>query len=332
MGCSGTCSPLEGDAAVRKLYSQRQREAEEGARSDYLYDDVPEPFRWQLWYAMEKSFSALTPRDPSEAIERGVFQVDPRAVGLHRVQQELREAYGKPSLSGASWYRDPEKDLLQFLLECEARLVLDLAEVWLAVLSGLARRFRPDAPAASVSRWQSELNALLRSHRIGYEFVDGAPVRIDSAFLHVEVVKEAIALMHAEGFAAPLEEFARAVEHRDEGRPEDAITNANSAFESTMKVVFDREGIPYDPKATAKVLIQTLYDRGFLLPELEGLTNNLRAFLECSLPMLRSRHGAHGRGSLPRAIEESYATFALHLAGAFIVFLIQRHRERTARP
>ena len=52
-------------------------------------------------------------------------------------------------------------------------------------------------------------------------------VRIDSEYVHTEIVREALRLIHDEGFKGAEDEFLHAHEHYRAGETKDAIVDAN---------------------------------------------------------------------------------------------------------
>ena len=74
---------------------------------------------------------------------------------------------------------------------------------------------------------------------MGYRFEKGKIFRIDSKLVHSEVVKPALQYLHTPSFEGPCEEFINAYAHYRVGQMKDAITDANNAFESTLKTIFD---------------------------------------------------------------------------------------------
>lgn len=84
-----------------------------------------------------------------------------------------------------------------------------------------------------------ELNVRFRQAGFGYQFEGGQIVRVDSQLLHSEVVKPALVLLADHRFEGAQDEFLSAHAHYRAGEYEDAIVDANRAFESTMKTICD---------------------------------------------------------------------------------------------
>lgn len=176
------------------------------------------------------------------------------------------------------------------------------------------------------SQGLEELNRRFRQHNLGYTFDadSGQVVRIDSDYLHTDVVAPAIHLLRGLGFAGAETEFLRALEHYRHGRHEEAMADALKAFESTMKYICDQRKWPYDPnRDSAGRLIDILLKHGLLPDWAQTEFASLRSILVSGLPTARNRNAGHGRGALPRQIPDYLAAFTLHMAAANIVFLAQ---------
>ena len=148
--------------------------------------------------------------------------------------------------------------------------------------------------------------------------------------IHRELVKPALGLLHQEGFGGAVSEFQSAHEHYRHARYGDAITQANNAFESTMKCVLEQIGHSFDKdRDTASKLIDHCIDAKVMPQSFESSLNAVSQVLKSSLPSIRSKMGAHGAGLEPKDVDKSYAELALHLAATYIVFLVERYREMT---
>lgn len=306
--------PSMKDLLRRKLFSERRREVEEKEEMDYyVFDEVPVEARNKFYYVVKDTLQVFASGDLM-AISWDFSEVPTLLRGF------ILRKYGLGKLPG--------DNLFGYIRQCPVDQLLDFLEVFLMV--ALDRADDIDESDA-VADAQDRINDILKEHKLGYEMVNGQVVRVDSLYLHREVIKEAITLLHAEGFDGPLAEFQKAIELYDKGERffAEAITNANKAFESTMKAICEKHGIPYDPdRDAAKVLIGKMYEHDFLMSYLQQFSDHFRLMMESGLPTVRSREGAHGAGLDPKEVSRSIARFALHLAGTFIVFLIQRHQEK----
>ena len=150
---------------------------------------------------------------------------------------------------------------------------------------------------------------------------------MDSEYLHQEVTKSAIKLLHDPAFRGASDEFLRAHEHYRSGRNKEAIAEALKAFESTLKTICERLGWSYDRRATASTLIGIVLGNGLVDASLQSYFTGLREILQSGLPTIRNKSG-HGQGSQPVEVPDYLAAFALHTVGASIVMLVEAYRAK----
>ena len=180
----------------------------------------------------------------------------------------------------------------------------------------------------------AEINRHFREYHVMYEFAaDGSgkirATNIRSMYLHKETIAKPISLLTEIGFRGPLEEFEDAKEALDKQDTDKAVTEALKAFESTMKSILQELGHQYNPKWAAKDLIKASIEADVIPTNLESFSAGIRTVLESGLPPIRNMPGpAHGTGRDPKDVERSYAQFALNLCGSYIVFLIERYKEK----
>lgn len=180
-------------------------------------------------------------------------------------------------------------------------------------------------PSFSTEKAIDELNFRFKEHSVGYQFDGGKIIRVDSQYVHAEMVKPAISLLNTAGFEGASDEFLKAHEEYRSGDYPDAITKALKAFESTMKSICDKNGWSYASGATAKPLINVCLDNGLVPEYLRTHLAGVRQTLEAGLPTVRNKDGGHGQGSTPKNVPQYLAGYALHLAATNIVFLVEAH-------
>ena len=94
-----------------------------------------------------------------------------------------------------------------------------------------------------------------------------------------------------------------------------------------MKSILTKLKIPFTATDTAKPLLRHLYDNDIIYTHTENFTNHLVEILQ-GLPTIRNKQSGHGQGLDTKEVNKSYSELALHLAGSFIVFLIERYKEK----
>lgn len=172
-----------------------------------------------------------------------------------------------------------------------------------------------------------ELNDRFKEHGIGYQYVSGEIIRVDSQYIHAEVVRPAISLLQEAGFEGASEEFLESHKHYRKGRNKEAIAWALKAFESTMKSICASMGWSFHPNATAKPLLDVCFSNGLIPSALSSHFNALRTTLESGLPTVSNRLARHGQGQKRVIVPYHIAAYALHLAATNIVFLVESYMK-----
>ncbi len=167
----------------------------------------------------------------------------------------------------------------------------------------------------------ADLNIRFKENAVGYQYVDGEIVRVDSELIHAEAVKPALRLLNTKEYAGPHQEFLSAYEHYREGKNKEALNDCLKAFESTMKAICDKRGWAYKPGDTAKALIDILYAEGLVPPFWQNQFASLRGLLESSIPTGRNKQSGHEQGATPTTVPDHMAAYMLHMTASTLVFL-----------
>ena len=308
---------------VVDLYSYRQRDAN-GATSDvFVYDKLP------------------------IGLQNQIINIWRRTIGWSR----LRDRRGRRGRSNPGWQfihnvvahehgllvKSDDHDFAEW---CEIYLLkeqksvgyaIDLIESSFRYIDKFARELNSfdrsergiKTPAAEAIE---ELNIRFRRAGVGYQYEDGQIFRIDSELIHSEVVRPALRYLHQEDFEGPRDEFLKAHAHYRAGEMKDAITDANNAFESTLKTICDQRGWEYHKGASASNLLRLVSEKGLLPSYLDNSFDQLAATLKSGLPKVRNEEGSHGQGPTLRETPDYVAAYALHLAAAKILFLAEAHK------
>ncbi len=205
---------------------------------------------------------------------------------------------------------DDYQELIHFLVDAEVDHALDAVE--------LASRLLPP-------ELNDELNQRFREHGVGYQLEQGRIVPMSSDLLHQEAVRPALQLLSAAPFQAAGQEFLTAHEHYRHGRHEEALVAACKAFESTLKIILKARRIPFEAdKSTAKALV-SLAQTHNLVPAYVAEQQLM------GVATLRNKLAGHGQGEAVRHVDEAYVRYALHLAAAAIVFLVDLFKRSPSR-
>jgi hypothetical protein len=151
---------------------------------------------------------------------------------------------------------------------------------------------------------------------------------VDSALIHAEAVIPALTVLRAAEYKNAQEEFLSGHEHYRHGSYEEALVDCCKSFESTMKVICDKRGWPFDPnKSTASELIKTCLDKGLIPPYWENHFSGLRTMLTSGIPTGRNRQGGHGAGTAANHEPPSQlVSYVLHMTASTVLFLAESEK------
>jgi hypothetical protein len=301
--------------AVNDIFSKRQKRLRGEVPDVFSYDVLPLPLRVQLYSAVvDMTGNWYRSGNPDRQAQAEYAEII----------RTLRLEYGVFELGAGTprrRTRNLQEELRDHILEAPAEEAIDAIE--LACRNALARTMIPASLRQRIANAVAEVNYRFREHGVGYEFVNGQMIRIDSQLVHAEAVKPALQLLHQPGYEGPLEEFHSGYEHYRAGKTKEALTDALKAFESTMKVIAKKRGWPHDPGATANPLVKLMLDNGLIPAFWQGHMSGLRQVLESGIPTARNRKGGHGQGATPERVPDELAGYVLHMTAATIVFLVK---------
>jgi hypothetical protein len=306
--------------AIFELRSQRmKRFAKAGLADVYRYDEIPQALRVQISMIWKQAIGPYRDYDPFS-------RPPPNNNGVWRhIHDQFATEKGVFTLGLC----DPMKNCTDYLLSANTEDALELIEFTLRYIARFSRlpsyRLEERGITQDPGDAINELNLRFQQAGIGYQFERGQVVRLDSQYVHEEVVKPALDVLCYEGFEGADEEFRRAHKHYLDGNYEEAIVNALNAFESTLKVICEQSGWPHSAKAKASDLMRVVFDNGLLPRHLRSGFEAFERAMERGLPPMRNEGGAHGQGGQIRQVPSYLAAHAIHLAAANIVLVVSAH-------
>jgi secreted Zn-dependent insulinase-like peptidase len=225
------------------------------------------------------------------------------------------------------------EELTDFLMdETDIERVLDVIELSFHMIDTKTRDFnflnRRDASEIADAAI-AELNYRFKEHGVGFQFVNGSIIRIDSELIHAEIVKPALALLHNKDFSGAEEEFLQAHEHYRHGNNKEALNECLKAFESTMKVICEKRQWVYDPRASCRDLIKVCFEKELIPTFWQSQFNSLKSLLEGSVPTGRNNLSGHGQGSTLADVPSYLVAYMLHMTASAIVFMVEAERHIT---
>jgi|SRR5579862_444481 len=310
-----------------ETFSKRRKAEEKAGQADvFQYDVLPRPFRVQVIHIWQGAMGVYR----TEKVSRfNPVHASPTNVIWQWIHDTLAVERGEFYLHQPK--ENPKSQCENFLLHTDTDGVLDIVEMSFFVIhdriSRLTLNERQSAEIVQTPEAATkELNDRFREHGIGYQYVHPKLIRVDSQFVHANVIKPALALLNAAGFAGPAQEFMHAFEHHRHGRSKEAIAEALKSFESTMKAICSARNWTVAPPGTAKPLIDCVLQNGLVPANLQNHFGGLRSAMESGLPTLSNSTSRHGQGAAPTVVPPHFAAYALHLAASNIVFLVEAYK------
>ncbi|UHA72050.1 STM4504/CBY_0614 family protein [Paenibacillus sp. 481] len=299
-----------------ELFSKRNKKI---TKNIFTYDKIPKEFRIQAIHIWSDAIGEY-----SESVQMQI----PKVL-WETIHKSLCKEYGVFRLN-PNGYNHYEICCNFIMEEKSIEKVLDIVEISFRLIDKYIRNLdssdrRKCKMTQSPDDAINELNERFREHSLGYQFIEGQIVRVDSEYIHDEAVTPAVKLLFDEDFQGASEEFFSAHEHFKKGRSKEAMTDACKAFESVMKTICQRKGWE-SKKHTSQALIDTLFKNNLIPQNLQAQFNSLRSTLESGLPTVRNNYSGHGQGETPVELPTHLVAYALQLAATNILFLIESYK------
>ena len=312
--------------AVFDLYSKRQKRARGEMPDVYVYDNLPKTLRVQIIKIISDAFGEDIRNDNLDAFYRRYENRLSKKLYDFAVDVLCREFGIFELVQGVNSSKD---SLFKFFLgETDIDRALDVVELCFNLMKEKidhnykrVTKVRVDPDGAIL-----ELNERFKEHGVGYLFVSGEIIRVDSQLLHAEAVKPTLSLLREDGFDGANEEFLSAHAHYRHGRYKECLVDALKAFESTMKAICFLRGWETRPEDSAKNLIAVCMSNGLFPEYLNSQFSSVRSLLESGVPTVRNKNGGHGQGIEPVPVPEYLARYALNLTATSIGFLVEANR------
>lgn len=291
------------------LFPMRQRKTRGEYPDVYTYDDLPDELRVQIVHIIKDAFGG------DDYLGRTMAE-------YNKIVSSLCKAYGVLYLAEGLHQRGPT-ELFHYLLSgSDVERVLGAVEVSFQAISRF-RRSDYDSSRLFADEAIADLNACFNEHGVGYQFVSGKILRVDSEFMHAELIKPALAVLQGKRFAAASEEFLDAHKHYRHGRNKECLVSALKAFESTLKIICAAKKWPAEKNDTVSKLINTCVDMGLFPKCQETQLGALRTLLSNGVPPLRNKLAGHGQGTETVTVPAHVARYALNLTASTIVLLCE---------
>jgi len=299
---------------VYNIFSKRKK-LERGEYPDvYQYTDFENVLRVKIVHIISDAFGVDVYNSPATKAYEFVKDVLCREYGVF----ELIPHYMR---------RDHREHVLDyFLQEKNIERALDVVEICFRLINGHMRSYeytsgtrRKIDPDDAIN----ELNARFKEHGFGFQFESGTIIKVDSEYIHSEIVKKALSLLSRNEFEGANQEFLQAHEHYRAGRNKECLNECLKAFESTIKIICSIKKIKVESTATAKKLIDILFETEIIPSYLKSEYTAFQSTLESGVPTIRNKLSGHGQGEDIRTVEDVFAEYMLNLTASNIVFLVK---------
>jgi len=315
--------------SVFDLFSKRQADAAKSGVADvYQYDEIPQNLRVQVKQIAIEAVGIVGSHGD------GMMTGDKD----NNLWYEIECIYlREKGLEGIARAEFAGTRVLSFMRECPTADWLDFLELIALGIELMARiEYSEQRQIWSVSAPGQasidEINYRLRQAGVGYQLEGSRLIRVDSQYVHAEVVKPALELLSGQNFEGPRQEFLAAHQHYRAGEHRQAIGMAANAVESTFKVIFDLKGWAYEKGARISDLLRVARTKALWPDYLDASFDQLVATLQSGLPKIRDNDASHGQGATPKNVPGYIAAYALHLAASKIVFIIEAAETSNSRP
>ncbi len=300
--------------AVFELFSKRKKKLQGEISDVYVYDEIPYTLRIQIMHVIQDTIGEDK-------------HTENTAINLYKhVHKILCKEYGLLTLK--KYARTNEKDaVLEYFLNCDDyEKCLDIIEIFSRIINHIADNYHNHKQSTISSQKPndaiSELNDRFKESRVGYQFESGELIRVDSQYVHSEVVKPVLHLLgKRKEYAGANDEFLSAHEHYRHKRYKECLNDCLKSFESLMKAIHEKHSWSYTQKDTAKKLINSCFENRLIPQYLESQLSSIRTLLESGIPTVRNKEGGHGQGTEITTVSEHLASYTLHLTATNLLFL-----------
>lgn len=299
--------------AIFELFSSRQKKLRGEVSDVYIYEDMPQTLRVQVLHIIQDTI--------------GQDNYDNKArIAYNFIHKALCKEYGVFTLEKNA--RSDDEAVFNYFLKCNNyEKCLDIIEVCFRVINSYVAKNYYNYKQHTTSSQDpndaiNELNYRFKESRIGYEFESNELIRVDSKYIHSEIVKPAIHILGKNKiYAGANDEFLSAHEHYRHKRYKECLNDCLKSFESLMKAIHEKHSWPYNHNDTAKKLINSILANGLVPEYLQNQFTSIRILLESGIPTVRKKEGGHGQGTDITSIPEHLASYTLHLTATNLLFL-----------
>jgi len=301
---------------VFDLFSKRQKRSRGEVPDVYQYKTIPAELRVQIVHIIHDAFGDLYDFRGTE-LEDFKF-----------IHEALCREYGVFSLGDK--HDSDFQAVVNFLLKTpEIDNAIDVVELTFEYIDSVVRemQYHYDNCKLSPDDAIAELNHRFVEHGVGYQYESGMMIRVDSKFVHEEIVRPALSMLSDPIYEGANAEFLSAHAHYRTGKYKECLNDCLKAFESTMKTICTQRRWLFKAGDTANGLIMIVFEHELIPPFMQSHFTGLRTTLAAGIPTVRNRLSGHGQGAEEVTVPESIAAYALHLTASNVLLLTRANAE-----
>jgi hypothetical protein len=310
---------------IWELFSKRQKKLKGEVPDVYTYEEIPQTLRVQIIHIIKDTLGEDTGYNTN--LSRDVYKF---------IHKTLCKEYGVFTLKDRA--QNDAEAILTYFLTCEdCNHSLDIIEIVFRIIENYVAKnyyhFKNDTSSSQKPDDAiNELNQRFKESGIGYEFSSSELIRIDSQFVHSEVVKPVLNLLRENTlYKGANDEFLKAYEHYRHKRYKECLVDCLKSFESLIKGICTQHSWVFKETDPAKKLIGICLDKGLVPEYLQNQFSSLRILFESGVPTIRNKEGGHGQGTEISNVPEHFASYTLHLTASNLLFLMQCNDQLTSK-
>ncbi len=282
----------------------------------YVYDEIPQKLRVQIIHIIQDTIGISNPK--SAYVYDYIHKVLCKEYGFFSLTENI--------INPNAYDRSYQKIKNYFLACDDYERCLDIIEQCFIAIKFIATNYSyyeskinaTQKPADAVN----ELNLRFKESGVGYQFEADEIIRIDSEYIHAELVKPVLYLLGSvPAYRGANDEFLSAHKHYRNKRYKECLNDCLKSFESLMKAIHDKRSWPYEKNYSAKKLIESCLANKLVPIYLKDQTSTLTTLLKSGIPTIRNKESGHGQGADISDVSEHLASYALHLTATNLLFL-----------
>ncbi|KAB7887779.1 STM4504/CBY_0614 family protein [Poseidonibacter ostreae] len=300
---------------VFNIFSKRQKKLDNDTVDVYEYESIPSNLKVQAIHIFR------------EVIDTEHYSKDNIYLEIHKI---LCKEYGVFTLK--EYAQNNEEAIFDFLLNTkDYQKALDIIELFYRYFYLVLKEKYKDHVTYSkmIDDAIIELNERFKENAIGYSFESGEAIKVDSKFIHSEVVKPTLKILNNSLYKGANEEFLKAHEHYRHKRYKECLNECLKSFESTMKTICDKHNWTYNQNDTSKKLIKICFDNNLIPTYLQTQFSSLQQLFESGVPTIRNKNSGHGQGVQPIQVTAEITSYMLHLTATNLLFLVEHEQQLT---